>query len=73
MDDHHQGAYPGEVGCPGEHHQEDGSVVVDEHLPEVFPLDIKELTDGQGPLEGQLQHVVQPHILVHLNSIVFEY
>ena len=51
MDDHDQGAYPGEVGSPGEHDQADGGVVVEEHLPEIFPLHIKELTEGQGPVE----------------------
>ena len=30
------------------------------HLPEVLPLDIKELADGQGHVEGQLHHVVVP-------------
>ena len=45
VDNQHQGSYPGEVCCPGEHHEKDGSVMVDEHLPEVFPLDIKELAD----------------------------
>ena len=40
--------------------------MVDEHLPEVLPPDIKELCDGQGPVEGQLQHVVPPDPLVHL-------
>ena len=45
MEDHHQGAYPGEVGCPGEHDQGDGGDVVDQHLPKVFPLHIKELAD----------------------------
>ena len=51
MDDHDQGAYSGEVGCPGEHDQADGGVVVEEHLPEIFPLHIKELTEGQRPVE----------------------
>ena len=66
VDDHHQGSYPGEVGSPGEHDQADGGVVMDEHLPEILPLDIKELADGQGPVEGQFQHVVPPDIIVHL-------
>ena len=42
--------------------------MVDEHLPEVLPPDIKELCDDQGPVEGQLHHVVQPDVLVHLEN-----
>ena len=72
MDDHHQGSYPGEVGCPGEHDQADGGVVMDKHLPEILPLDIKELADGQGPVEGQFQHIVPPDIIVHLGTNVVE-
>ena len=45
MDEHHQGSYSGEVGWPGEHHESNGGVVMYEHLPEVFPLNIKELAD----------------------------
>ena len=47
VDNHHQRPYPSEVGCPGEHQEGDGGVVVDEHFPEVLPLNIKELADGQ--------------------------
>ena len=55
------------MGGPGEHHQGNGGVVVDEHTPEVLSLDIKELTDRQGPVEGQLHHVVQPDVKINLN------
>ena len=62
MDNEDEGAHPDKVGGPGEHDQANGGLVVDEHLPEVFPLDIKELADGEGPVECHLQHVVQPDI-----------
>ena len=35
--------------------------MMDEHLHKVFPLHIHELRYGQGPVEGQLHHVVPPH------------
>ena len=60
VDQHDQGADPGKVGGPAEHYQQDGRVVVDEHLPEVFPANIEPLADGKGPVEGELQHVVAP-------------
>jgi len=41
----YQGAHPGEVSCPGEGDEGDGGVVVDEHLPEVLALHVKELAD----------------------------
>ena len=47
---------------PGEHHEEDGGVVVDEHLPEVLPLHVEELTEGERPVEGHLDHVVEPDV-----------
>ena len=62
MDNEDEGAHPDKVGGPGEHDQGDGGLVVDEHLPEVFPLDVKELAEGEGPVECHLQHVVQPNI-----------
>ena len=34
--------------------------MVDEHLCEVLPLDIKPLGYGERPVEGQLHHVVPP-------------
>ena len=64
-----QGPHAGEVGGPGEHHQGNGCVVVDEHLPEVLPFYIKELTDDQRPVEGQLHHVVQPDVWVNLGML----
>ena len=59
------GKLPGEVSGPGEHHEEDGGVVMDEHLPEVLPLHVEELADGEGPVEGELQHVVAPDVPRH--------
>ena len=35
--------YPGEMGSPGECDEENCGVVVNEHLPEVLPLHVKEL------------------------------
>ena len=51
VEDHDKGPDPGEVAAPGEHHQQDGRVMMEEHLPEVLPLHVKELTDGEGPVE----------------------
>ena len=51
---------PGEVTRPGEREEGDGGHVVDEHLYEVLPLDIEPLRDGEGPVEGELDHVVPP-------------
>ena len=50
------------MSSPAEHYQSNGGLVVDEHLPEVLPLDIKELAEAERPVECQLQHVVQPQI-----------
>ena len=50
MENHDKGSYPSKVTCPREHHQEDGGIVMNHHLHEVFPLYIKELTDGQRPV-----------------------
>ena len=47
VEEHDEGPDPGEVAAPGEHHQQDGGVVVDHHLKEVLPPHVKELTDGQ--------------------------
>ena len=71
--DHHEGPHPHEVGRPGEHDQGDGGLVVDEHLPEVFPLHIEELAEAQGPVERQLQHVVKPHIHRNLNVYLYHF
>jgi hypothetical protein len=40
--------------------------VMNEHLHKVFPLHIKELGDGEGPVEGEGEHVVPPHVRVQL-------
>jgi len=66
VNNQHKGPDPGEVCSPGEHHECDCGVVVDEHLPEVLAFNIEELGDGEGPVEGQLHHVVHPDISVHL-------
>ena len=36
-----------EVTRPGEHHQQDGGIVMDHHLKEVLSLHIEELANGQ--------------------------
>ena len=59
------GKLPGEVSGPGEHHEEDGGVVMDEHLPEVLPLHVEELTEGERPVESHLYHVVEPDVSGH--------
>ena len=51
---------PGEIAGPWEGEEGDGGDVVDEHLCEVLPLDIKPLGYGERPVEGQLYHVVPP-------------
>ena len=74
VDQEDQGAHPVHVVGPAEGEQGQGRHVVDEHLPEVLEqdwpgfqmvldhlsLDIKELGDEEGPVEGHLQHVVPP-------------
>ena len=45
MDDEDEAADPVGVGGPREHHQGDGRVVVDEHLPEVLPPHVEELAE----------------------------
>ena len=47
MDYQDQCSYTGKVSGPRENYQGNGGVVVDEHFPEVLPLNIKELADGQ--------------------------
>jgi hypothetical protein len=39
---------------------------MDEHLDKILPLHVKELGDGEGPVESQGEHVVPPHILIQL-------
>ena len=39
--------------------------MVDKHLDKVFPLDVEELGDGERPVEGELNHVVPPHLPGH--------
>ena len=51
---------PGEIAGPWEGEEGDGGDVVDEHLCEVLPLHVRPLGDGEGPVEGELDHVVPP-------------
>ena len=54
VDDEDEGADPGEVAGPGEHHQQYRHVVVDEVLQEIFPLDVHPLSNGEGTVEAEL-------------------
>ena len=54
VDDEDEGANPGEVTGPGEHHQQYRHVVMDKVLEEIFPLDIHPLGDGEGAVEAEL-------------------
>ena len=60
------GPPPEEVAGPGEGEQGDSGDVMDEHLHKVFPPHVKELGDGEGPVEGEGEHVVPPHIRIQL-------
>ena len=51
---------PGEVACPGEGEEGDGCDVVDEHFHKILSPHISELRNGEGPVEGELYHVVPP-------------
>jgi len=62
----HKGANPGEMGGPGEGDEENCGVVMNEHLPEVLPLHVKELADREGPIEGEFNHVVDSDIWLYL-------
>ena len=54
VDDEDEGANPGEVTGPGEHHQQYRHVVMDKVLQEIFPLDVNPLRNGQGAVEAEL-------------------
>ncbi len=57
---------PEKIAGPGEGEKGDGGDVMNEHLHKVFPLHVKELGDGEGPVEGEGEHVVPPHVRVQL-------
>lgn len=52
MDYKDEGANPSEVGSPAKHHECYGGVMMNKHLPEILPLDIKKLADAETPVEG---------------------
>ena len=62
VDDEDESSYSDKVSCPAEHDEGDGGLVVNEHLPEVLPLDIKELAEGKRPVESHLHHVIKPNV-----------
>ena len=66
VDDEDKSSDPDKVSGPAEANEGDGGLVVDEHLPEIFSLHIEELTEGEGPVESHLHHVVEPDIIGHL-------
>ena len=43
VDAQNEGSDPGQVAGPGQGHESDGGHVMDEHLPEVFPLHVEKL------------------------------
>ena len=45
MDAQNEGPDPGQVAGPGQGHESDGGHVMDEHLPEVFPLHVEKLKE----------------------------
>ena len=52
---------PEHLRGPAECQQGQRRQVVDEHLCEVLPLNVRELCEKQGPVEGHLEHVVPPN------------
>jgi len=56
-----QSSTPGEIAGPRERQESYGGQVVDEHFYKVFSSDVKELGEGERPVEGQLEHIVPPH------------
>ena len=62
VDQNDQGANPVHLSGPAEREEGEGGQVVDEHLHEVLPLDIRELGEEEGPVESHFKHVVPPNL-----------
>lgn len=60
-----KGADSSQVPDPRKAHQDNSSYMMDEHLPEVLSLDVKELGETQGPVKSHGNHVVPPDIVAH--------
>ena len=59
-----------EVKDPEDAEEADSNNVVNKHFTEVLSLCVEQLHEGHGPIEGQLQHVVPPHLrLNHMKWI----
>lgn len=65
VDDQHQRADTVQITHPRQRQKDQGDNVMDEHLPEVFAFDVKELGDDQRPVEGHGEHVIRPNVTVH--------
>ena len=61
MDHENKGAHAMHLVAPAESEKGKGGEMVDEHLPEVFPLHVGELGDKEGPVKSHLEHVVPPN------------
>ena len=61
MDHENKGAHAMHLVAPAESEKGKGGEMVDEHLPEVFPLHVGELGDKEGPVKSHLKHVVPPN------------
>ena len=61
MDHENKGAHAMHLVAPAESEKGKGGEMVDEHLPEVFPLHVGELGDQEGPVKSHLEHVVPPN------------
>ena len=61
VDHKNKGAHPMHLVAPAEGEKSQGGNVMDEHLPKVFSLHVRELGEQHGPVKGHLEHVVPPN------------
>jgi hypothetical protein len=70
----HQCSNAMKIAHPWESQKAYGSYVMYEHLPEIFPLYIKELRYCQWPIEFQWDHVIPPAVrsdaLVQIQKVI---
>lgn len=66
MHDKHQAAAANQIAREREHYQQDGDQVVNEHLEEVFALDVHELREQQRPIATQLEDVIELDVPVEI-------
>lgn len=62
MNQKHQCSNAMEVAHPWECHKAYCGYVMYKHLPEILPLNIKELWYGQWPIKCQWEHVIPPAV-----------